>query len=284
LLSHGGAVARDTCQNSVVWTHDYPGSGPFTCSSILVTFEVDDGCGNSVADQGVLEITDNFPPTFSLFPNDVTVPCDADVSVETLGRPVANDACAGQVIVALEEFAVDEPPIGDCPGDHVITRRWSAADECGNFISQDQIITVEIVKSSGPCDPVGCECDECCPPPAASDCLPAPCNAAACVAAPCQASACTCPSSTSKMAEARGDLQVPEDLIQPLPQCKPVYIYVNDDDDTTDSQPALIGQPSNQRMIVTNEPLHESTLKNKSAASALTVSFVLVLLAVLSLF
>jgi len=282
--SHGGAVARDQCQSSIVWTNDYSGSGPFTCTSTLVTFTISDGCGNIISDDGVIEITDSHAPVFTVFPDDVTVPCDADVTTEALGKAIAVDACAGEVVVSLDEFFEDEPPVGDCPGDHIITRRWSTADECGNAVTQDQIITVNIVRSSGPCDPEGCVCNECCPPPAATDCLPAPCNAVACVAAPCQAAACICPTSTAKMAEARGDLQVPEDLIQPLPQCKPVYIYVNDDDDSTDAQPAVYGEPSNQRMIVTNEPLHENSLKNKSAASALTVSFVLVLLAVLSLF
>ena len=88
------------------------------------------------------------------------------------------------------------------------------------------------------------------------------------------------------MAETRGQIEVPEEFIQPLPQCKPVYIYVNDDDDSNNAQIAASNaEPSNQRMIVTNEPLHESVLKNnKSSASSLAISFVLVILAVLSLF
>lgn len=285
LNSNGGGVARDACQSSVVWDNDYPGSGPLSCSSILVTFTIDDGCGNTITDQALLTIADDIPPIFTEFPDDVTVTCDADVSVEALGSAIAVDTCAGAIVVGLQEFSEDEPPIGDCPGDHIITRRWTAADECGNLVTQDQIITVQIIRSSGPCDPEDCECDQCCPSPAASDCLPAPCNATPCIAAPCQASACTCPSTSSKMAEARGvDVQVPEDLIQPLPQCKPVYIYVNDDDDTNNGEVAADGAPTNQRMIVTNEPLHENAIKNKSPASTLTVSFLLVLLAVLSLF
>ena len=286
LTANGEGVAFDDCQNSVIWTNDYPGSGPLSCSSILVTFTIDDGCGNAIVDQALLTIADDIPPIFNNFPDDVTLPCDADVSVEKLGSPTAVDTCAGIVAVTLLEFAEDEPPIGDCPGDHIITRRWSAVDECANLVTQDQIITIQIVKSSGPCDPEDCDCDQCCPSPAASDCLAVPCNATPCLTTPCQASSCTCPATSSKMAETRGQIEVPEEFIQPLPQCKPVYIYVNDDDDSNNAQIAASNaEPSNQRMIVTNEPLHESVLKNnKSSASSLAISFVLVILAVLSLF
>merc|ERR1712184_186696 len=50
-------------------------------------------------------------------------------------------------------------------------------------------------RGSGPCPPEGCECDGCCPPPAASDCLPVDCEAVSCSSAPCQAVQCSCSNS-----------------------------------------------------------------------------------------
>lgn len=269
IQTRGGATATDSCSSNITWVHDYPGSGPLTCTSFQVTFTAMDPCGNAVSDSATLAITDNTDPVFSFFPQDYTVPCDADTSVEVLGTATATDVCSGSLFVSMSETSFDEPAVGNCPGDHVITRTFSAVDDCGNSISREQVITVQIVRSSGPCDPEGCECDSCCPPPVASDCLPVDCEAAPCQRTPCTASACSCGNQQNSRDVI--DFQPADDLIEPLPQCKPVYIYVNDDDDSEKEVDAtgLV----KQRMLVTNQPLHESVLKNKSDASSLSLSF-----------
>merc|ERR1711934_830159 len=160
------------------------GNGIFTCSSLLVGFTASDGCGNVVSRSATVSVEDTINPNFSFFPEDFTWACDADSSTDALGFAEANDVCSGELIVTLAEAEFDEPPNGDCPGDHIITRTFTTFDNCGNSITADQVITVVIARASGPCDPEGCECDGCCPPAAASDCLAVDCQAVACRATP----------------------------------------------------------------------------------------------------
>jgi len=174
---------------------------------------------------------------------------------------IATGDCPGDVVIV-------DISTGDCPGDIIITRTFSAFDDCGNMVTGDQVITVVIERASGPCEPDDCECDGCCPPAAASDCLAVDCQAVSCSSSPCEAIACTC-----------GLLDNSKEIIhqqieEDLPQCKPVYIYVNDDDDTMKEVDTT--QIAKQRMFVTNEPLHESVLQSKTnGASVLSFSFVL---------
>ena len=244
-----GARGDDLCQGGVSFTNDFNGLGLFTCVSSTVLFTATDGCGNTVSRSAIVSITDNTSPVFSFFPDDVTIPCDADASTDVLGFATSFDVCAGDLFVSMSEVSFDEPPIGDCPGDHIITRTFSAFDDCGNSVTRDQVVTVVIARASGPCDPEGCECDDCCPPAAASDCLPVNCQAAQCTSSPCEASLCTCDLTSSKSAKV--SKRVGDDA--ELPQCKPVYIYVNDDDDTPHDFDGVAKQP---RMLVSNEALH----------------------------
>lgn len=253
---NGGARASDVCQGPVTWTNDFSGNGIFTCSSLLVGFTASDGCGNVVSRSATVSVEDTINPNFSFFPEDFTIPCDADASTDALGFATAVDQCAGDLIVSLSETEFDEPPNGDCPGDHIITRTFTTFDNCGNSITADQVITVVIARASGPCDPEGCECDGCCPPAAASDCLAVDCQAVACRATPCEASLCSCEGTTSKSASVEREFDFE------LPQCKPVYIYVNDDDDSIRDVDTT--EIAKQRTFVTNEPIHESFLKSKS--------------------
>jgi len=272
LNNNGGGHVVDLCHGEdITWTNNFVGPVPM-CSSVTVNFIATDPCGNSVQDSGVVAIVDTLDPVWSFFPEDVTLPCDADVAVEVLGAALATDVCSGDLFVSMTETEFDEPADGDCPGDHIITRTWSTADDCGNTITRDQVITIQIIRSSGPCNPENCVCDDCCPPPAPADCLPADCSASDCARVPCNSAPCSC---------GRGKVEVDSDAedsiaaydakyVESLPQCKPVYIYVNDDDDS--EQDADATGLERQRMLVTNEPLHESVLKSKSDASSLSYS------------
>merc|ERR1712087_211141 len=99
-------------------------------------------------------------------------------------------------------------------------------------------------------------CDGCCPPAAASDCLAVDCQAVSCRSTPCEASICTCGTGTAKSASVER-----REIDLELPQCKPVYIYVNDDDDTPHDVDTT--EIAKSRTFVTNEPIHESFLKSK---------------------
>lgn len=270
LNNNGGGHVIDACHgDDITWSHNFV--GPIqSCSSATVTFVATDPCGNSVSDTGVVAIVDTEPPTWSFFPDDVTLPCDADVTVAALGGDaVATDVCAGDIPVSMSETEFDEPADGNCPGDHVITRTWTAVDECGNSVSRDQVITVEIVRSSGPCRD-DCVCDDCCPPPAPADCLPTDCQPADCARVPCTAAPCSCGNSKLDVDGDESIAAYDAKMVESLPQCLPVYIYVNDDDDSEKDIDST--GLERQRMLVTNEPLHESVLKSKSDASSLSYS------------
>lgn len=269
LNNNGGGHVVDLCYGEqITWTNDFPGSVPM-CSSVTVNFVASDPCGNSVSDSGVVAIVDTQDPTWSFFPEDVTLTCDADVSVAVLGAALATDVCSGDLFVSLSESEFDEPADGDCPGDHIITRTWSAVDECGNSITRDQVITVEIIRSSGPCEQ-NCVCDDCCPPPVPADCLPSNCQSADCSRVPCNAAPCSCGNNKVDVDSDDSIQAYDAKLVESLPQCKPVYIYVNDDDDSEKDVDST--GLERQRMLVTNEPLHESVLKSKSDSSTLSYS------------
>jgi hypothetical protein len=269
LNNHGGGHVVDSCYGEqITWTHNYIEGSVESCSSVVVNFVASDPCGNTVSDSGEVAIIDTRPPTWSFFPDDVTLTCDADVSVEALGAALATDICYGDLFVSMTETEFDEPADGNCPGDHVITRTWTAVDGCGNTVSRDQVITVEIIRSSGPCD--NCVCDDCCPPPAPSDCLPVDCHAADCARVPCTAAPCSCGNSKLDVDSDDSIAAYDAKMVESLPQCQPVYIYVNDDDDSEKDVDST--GLERQRMLVTNEPLHESVLKSKSDASSLSYS------------
>jgi hypothetical protein len=260
ISSNGGGSATDDCQGAVVWSNNYRGVGPFTCTSNLVTFVVSDDCGNAIAKTVLLTITDDAPPEFSDVPDDITVRCDVDTHPEFLGYPSAFDICTGNPIITFEDFESDEPPIGDCPGNHLILRTFSSFDECGNIATVDQLITVNLTRSAGPCDPSGCVCDDCCPDPAPSNCLPSTCESSPCRATPCTASTCLCP----VVAKASTAVKAADEL----PQCEPIYIHVHDDDDSTVQSDAL----REPKMLVTNRLID---FKNKSDASVISFSVLL---------
>merc|ERR1712137_768740 len=96
--TRGGAVADDMCQATLTWTNTFPQQGPLPCSTISVTFTATDACSFTVSTTATLSITDDTPPVFSFFPNDVVVPCDADISEEILGR-------AEDLIFVLENYS-----------------------------------------------------------------------------------------------------------------------------------------------------------------------------------
>merc|ERR1712167_180908 len=224
-LNHnGGARVRDSCTTNVTLTNDFNSQRLLTCTSAAVTFRACDNCGNCDSRATTIVIEDSVAPVFSSFPQNYELPCDADLSETVLGTAIAFDQCAGNVTVNMVESSQQEPANGDCPGNIIITRTYSAVDACGGSVTRDQIITVLGQRGSGPCPPEGCE-------------------AVSCSSAPCQAVQCSC--SNSKEAThstAARDLE--------LPQCKPVYIYVNDDDDDSAEVDAA------QRTLVSNKPLN----------------------------
>ncbi|SFT17316.1 gliding motility-associated C-terminal domain-containing protein, partial [Zhouia amylolytica] len=137
LDNNGGAIAEDDC-SAISWTNDFNtlSDDCGATGSVTVTFTATDGCGNFSETTATFTIEDTIDPSFNeTLPVDVTVECDAVPTAEIL---TANDACSA-AIVTYDEVRTD----GSCPSSYILTRTWTATDECGNDTVHVQTITVE---------------------------------------------------------------------------------------------------------------------------------------------
>ncbi len=118
----------------------------FDCSNlgdneVVVTLVIDHV--TSIHGKATVTVLDTIPPTFSA-PADTTIYTDAgcqyNANVLYTGDVTdESDACCS----AIEAVFSDEVEEGDCPGNHIITRTWSLADNSGNTaIDHVQIIHV----------------------------------------------------------------------------------------------------------------------------------------------
>jgi large repetitive protein len=102
------------------------------CNAVISrTYRATDECGNFVDHVQTIVVLDNIAPVWDAIAEDFTASCD-DVPA-----PVdcyATDNCSG-IAAGFNETIVE-----GCPT--IITRTWTATDECGNTATQTQIITV----------------------------------------------------------------------------------------------------------------------------------------------
>ena len=71
----------------------------------------------------------------------LTIPADTLLSAATmhpLDEATATDNCG---MVTIEEVA--DTTFSDCPGNYVVTRTFTATDECGNDSTASQTITIQ---------------------------------------------------------------------------------------------------------------------------------------------
>ncbi|NRA93960.1 MAG: T9SS type A sorting domain-containing protein, partial [Psychroserpens sp.] len=133
LNSFSGTV---TCGNPTV-TNDATGLD-LLCgdtTSETVTFTLADECGNIITRQVSFSVEDNTGPVFN-----ETLPADESVSCGFVPASVtltANDSCSTANVSFQEDIAN-----GSCDGAQIITRTWTATDDCNNETIHQQIITV----------------------------------------------------------------------------------------------------------------------------------------------
>ena len=131
-------TASDNCDSSpVVSLAEAITPGSCAGSYILTrTWTATDDCGNSSSAAQVVTVVDATAPVLVGVPADVTAECD---SVPAPASPTATDNFdAAPVVSFLETIAA-----GVCAGDYVLTRTWTATDECGNSSSAVQVVTVQ---------------------------------------------------------------------------------------------------------------------------------------------
>ncbi|MEM8906249.1 MAG: gliding motility-associated C-terminal domain-containing protein, partial [Bacteroidota bacterium] len=170
----GGAAANDC--SGVNWTNfdftasdgtngtmvtfgdvaNYPVVAANDCSwSVEVTLRVADNCSNTSTTMASFSIVDNENPVFDPIPGPLTVECDM---VPVPISPTASDNCDAMVDIVL----VADTMFLACPNNFVITRTWTATDDCSNNTSVSRVITVQDTTNpmlSGIPGPITVECD-----------------------------------------------------------------------------------------------------------------------------
>lgn len=144
-----GCATNKTVQCGSAWSFDPPTVLNGSCSNtttVLNTFTngscpknitrmwlVSNPCGFSNFCSQTVSIIDHIPPTIQCA-NPKTIPCGSALVFDT---PTATDNCSGTNVTITILNTVTN---GNCP--KLITRTWKATDQCGNFSTCSQTITV----------------------------------------------------------------------------------------------------------------------------------------------
>jgi hypothetical protein len=132
-----GATAVDEC-GDVTITNDFVGllNSCGATASTTVTWTAEDQYGNTATTPpATFTIVDTTPPAI-ICPQDVTLECPADTSVEANGSATAGDTCGTVTIIHSDQW---QPSCGNAG---ILARTWTATDQCGNSSSHVQTITV----------------------------------------------------------------------------------------------------------------------------------------------
>ena len=131
-------TATDNCDASVnVVMNEVRTNGTCTDGYILTrTWTATDNCGNTATQSQVITVEDTTVPVLVGVPSNVTVECSA---VPTAPIVTATDNCDASVNVVMNEVRTN----GTCTDGYILTRTWTATDNCGNTATQSQVITVE---------------------------------------------------------------------------------------------------------------------------------------------
>ncbi|MEM8525006.1 MAG: gliding motility-associated C-terminal domain-containing protein [Bacteroidota bacterium] len=131
-----------------------------TCNQVMVSFILEDYCGNTTVFTAQYTLADNDPPVFDNFPEDIELGCSQ--SVPDLPDLTATDECSGvREVTFLSQDQVEVNDGDNCDNFQII-RKWRAVDNCGNMVIDSQIIQLIDTLAptfSLPFD-VALECDE----------------------------------------------------------------------------------------------------------------------------
>ena len=135
----GTCTATDNCTGvaTIVYEGQVRTDGNCLDSYKLTrTWRATDVCGNSRTATQQIIVQDRSRPVLLNVPSNITVECDA---VPSVGMPSAIDNCDLDVdIVYNGETRLNSV----CSDSYLLTRRWTATDNCGNTRSASQRITV----------------------------------------------------------------------------------------------------------------------------------------------
>jgi len=135
---HGGHFANENSRDllEVIYTEvRTDGHCPYNYTLTRTWTAIDD-CDNEISHTQVVTVQDTTAPVFiEALPLDTIVNCDAVPAADIL---TATDNC-GTAPVVYNETRTD----GDCPYSYVLTRTWTATDDCDNASTYVQVVTVQ---------------------------------------------------------------------------------------------------------------------------------------------
>ena len=94
-------------------------------------------CGAVLACGQTITVVDSTPPNITC-PANLTIECTANTDPVNTGTASASDNCDTDVTITPNDVTA----AGSCPEASVITRTWTAVDNCGNSAPCDQTITL----------------------------------------------------------------------------------------------------------------------------------------------
>ena len=103
------------------------------------TWTATDACGNATSCLQIIKVDDTTAPVCAS-PQDVTIDCTASTDPTAIGNPIATDNCDSDLTY---EPTPDVIVQGACDANYTITRKWFITDNCDNFTTCDQVITVK---------------------------------------------------------------------------------------------------------------------------------------------
>ncbi|MCC6458957.1 MAG: T9SS type A sorting domain-containing protein, partial [Saprospiraceae bacterium] len=134
----GTAVATDNCSATVVYNGQTVSSVTCTDTYILTRkWTATDPSGNTRTATQKITVRDIQAPIFTASPAHITVQCS---NIPAPGSPTASDNCDASVAIS---YNGETRTNGACSDSYVLTRKWTAADNCGNTRSVTQRITVQ---------------------------------------------------------------------------------------------------------------------------------------------
>lgn len=136
----GQPTATDNCTDQPILTYigETRTNGPCPQTYTLTRrWTARDQCNNVSTAVQVVSVQDTTSPSFLFIPLDTLVNCN---EIPQPGAPIADDNCSGVVsIIYNGQSRVN----GDCLNEFILTRKWTASDQCGNTATGIQTIEVQ---------------------------------------------------------------------------------------------------------------------------------------------
>jgi len=133
-------TAMDDCDDDVIVSVSEVSDGGVCPDPTIITrtYSATDDCGNNVEHIQTITITpDTELPVLSVEPVDVILACGD--AIPPADPVTATDNCTDPIGVVFNENDNNEA----CPDARVITRIWTATDDCGNEATHTQTISFE---------------------------------------------------------------------------------------------------------------------------------------------